>query len=146
MVADERDLGVEIDASAPKSVRYCVQNTASKKARYGVPDFIDRPLACIHGDQGPIDNPISWFLPANGFRIWVFMDPLHKCPRDLYAAAVASGNWNMILDTTYAINFYGGPFRSKAHWHQAREKKRIGVNPAQTHNNPSPNLSNNELP
>ena len=86
-----------------------------------MPDFLDRPLVCIHADEGPKDNPIAWFLPANGFRIWVFMDPLHKCPRDLYAAAVASANWNMVLDTTYAINFYGGPFKSKAHWHQARD-------------------------
>ena len=53
--------------------------------------------------------------------MWVFMDPLHKSPRDLYASAKASGNWNMIMDTMYAINFYGGPFKSKAHWEEARD-------------------------
>ena len=69
-------------------------------------------------------------MAANGFRAVGIFDPLHKAPRDLYWAAKASGNWSMVLDTTFAINFYAGPFKTKSHWHQAREAADDYVNKA----------------
>ena len=61
-------------------------------------------------DEGPKDLPTYYWLSQAGFRCEHLFDPLHRTPRDMAAAAKASSNWAMILDTTAVINYEHGPF------------------------------------
>ncbi|CAK0875645.1 unnamed protein product [Prorocentrum cordatum] len=104
--------------------RSCVWDRETKRARFDVPvgeTARSQPCLTIVADEGPKDAPLYHWLSAHGFRFVWLMDPLHRCPNDMRMAAIHSDNWNMILDTSAALNFDAGPFKSSQNFNRAVE-------------------------
>ena len=85
-----------------------------KKGYWDIPNRMVRHVGSVltlFGDEGPKDLPVYWFL-MRFYRAIFMHDPLHRCPRDMQAAAKESNNWAMVLDTTSVVNYDHGPFQS----------------------------------
>ena len=91
-----------------------VCGTQKKDGNWDIPNRMVRHVGSVltlFGDEGPKDLPVYWFL-MRFYRAIFMHDPLHRCPRDMQAAAKESDIWAMVLDTTSVVNYDHGPFQS----------------------------------
>ena len=104
--------------------RSCVINEATREKRHDLkllPGAGDHSVRAFGHDEGPQDLLVFHWFPEAGFRSMHLMDPVRRCPRDMYLAANACDMWSMVLDTTGVLNYDHGPFLSLQHFAEQAE-------------------------
>lgn len=110
--------------ACPSKKRSCVINEATREKRHGLkllPGAGDHSVLAFVHDEGPKDLPVFHWFPEAAFRSMHLMDPVRRCPRDMYLAANACDMWSMVLDTTGVLNYDHGPFLSLQHFAEQAE-------------------------